>query len=66
LIDIIFQKNLLNLVIKKKIKFIARIKLTSNAVDKFNIYLKDQTIKINMEIDGMLKFILNILKKIHQ
>ena len=27
---------------KKKIKFIARIKSTSNAVDKFNIYLEDQ------------------------
>jgi hypothetical protein len=46
LIDIIFQKNLLNLAIKKKIKFIARIKSTSNAVDKFNIYLEDQKKKL--------------------
>ena len=31
---------------KKKIKFIARIKSTSNVVDKFNIYLEDKK-KIN-------------------
>jgi hypothetical protein len=42
-----FSKKFIKSCNQKKIKFIARIKSTSNAVDKFNIYLKDQTIKIN-------------------
>jgi hypothetical protein len=37
-----FLKKFIKSCNQKKIKFIARIKSTSNAIDKFNIYLEDQ------------------------
>ena len=41
-----FSKKFIKSCNQKKIKFIARIKSTSNAVHKFNIYFEDHT-KIN-------------------